>query len=233
MFGKAIPVIGWIITGIQFVWNLFKRLRDIINDPNMSIGQKIVAGLKAIPGAIYDTLIKPFVDAFNWIVNKLGFGANSPSKLGLSIVQGILGVEAMIFDAITSPFRHAFAWILDKIPGMSKFATKIKGGASGLLNKSVETKAIASYTPAVQVNPNETKIVGRPDNLIQTKETNKEQSSTKYSLDDIYNMLKQLNDNLLSGKIKSGDIHMDGQLLSATLARQTSFRGGFGVNNIS
>ena len=32
---------------------------------------------------------------------------------------------------------------------------------------------------------------------------------------------------------KDNNIHMDGQLLSTHLARQTEFRGGYGVNKVA
>jgi hypothetical protein len=225
-FGKAIPVLGEIIMALQFIWNLGKRLIVIWNDPNMNLGEKILAGLKAVVGAVYDTLIQPFVDAWNWI--KGLWGGNSPSKIGLSILTGIVSIGTMLFDALTSPFRHALAWIADKIPGMGKVAEKLRGGVNGLMNQPLETKVSASYIPAVQVTPNGTRIATNPDaKPVTTSDTTKE--STR-SLDDIFDMLKQLNDNLTSGKVKAGDVYLNASLVSSVMSRELSFNGNYGTN---
>ena len=47
------------------------------------------------------------------------------------------------------------------------------------------------------------------------------------SLNNILAAINNLNSNLESGKI---GVYVDGQLVSATIARQTNFKGGFGMN---
>lgn len=121
-FGKWIPIIGWVIMGLQFIYHLFKRWRDIWNDPNMNIGQKIWAGLKAVVGALYDVLIQPFVDAFKWIMS--WFGGKSPSKIGLAIVKGIWGVQMMMYKVLLYPFQMAYSAILTATKWVAKMAWK-------------------------------------------------------------------------------------------------------------
>lgn len=82
----------------------------------------ILGGLKAIGYALYDTLIQPFVDAYEWITSF--WGGNSPSELGLRILDGIKSVGGMILDALTLPFRTAFNFVSGlfggpKLPKMS------------------------------------------------------------------------------------------------------------------
>ena len=229
-FGRWVPVIGWVITAFQFISNLFTRFGEIEFVKGDWIGN-IWKGLKAIGGALYDTLLKPFVDAWNWVKGK--WGGNSPSEIGLSILNGIVSIGGSLFDAITSPWRKALAWIFDKIPGMGKVAEKLRGGVSAMLNEPVEKKATSAYVPAVTVTPN-----GRTELNPTAKDASAQAEKTKdtTTLADVV-----ASNNIIAGKLdalldalKAGQIgiNMDGQLLSATLARQTEFRGGYGVNNI-
>lgn len=231
---KAVPVLGWIITAFQLIWNVVKNVKEYMDNwSKMSWGERIVKGLLIIPKAIWNTIVQPFIDAFNWIVNKLGFGANSPSKLGLSIVKGLVSVGVMLFDAITSPWRKALAWIFSKIPGMSKIAKTLEGGLGNIMDNkmdSVEKRAVATYVPAVTVTPEGTKLAEAPKS--DTKQTEATKTATEDSsktLQDILTSINTLNKNLESGKI---GFYVDGQLLSATLARQTEFRRGYGVNKV-
>ena len=223
-FGKFIPLIGWIITGLTFISNIIKRFNEIEFVKGDWMGN-IWKGLKAVGSAIYDTLIQPFVDAWNFVKPWLG---HSPSQIGLSIVKGLLSVGAMIFDALTSPWRLAMAWIMDKIPGMSNVATKLRGGISGMLNTPVENKIAASYIPAVQVTSNGNTILN-PEQRKTTSES-EDSKKSKYSMDDVYDMLKLLNDNLIGGKVKAGDVYLDSSLVSSVMSRELSFRGSFGTN---
>lgn len=106
-FFKWIPIIGWIVTGIQFVMNLIERVRNI--EWGSDWGENIMKGLSAVGGAIYDTLLKPFVDIWDWL--SATFFGNSPSQLGLSIVKGISSVGSMMFDFLVSPFTKAWEFI--------------------------------------------------------------------------------------------------------------------------
>lgn len=115
MFVKWIPIIGWIITAIQLVVSLVSRLMK---------GE----GWGAVTGALYDTLIGPFVDAYKWI--KGLFIGNSPSKIGEGIVKGLDAVVDSVFDLLTYPWRKAFEY-LKKIPILGKLFS----GAGNLVSK--------------------------------------------------------------------------------------------------
>lgn len=230
-FGKAIPVLGEVIMAIQFIWNLFHRLNGIGAAFHKGILNGILFGLKAVGGALYDTLLKPFVEAWNWIKNI--FVGHSPSALGMGIVKGITSVSAMLFDALSYPWRHFMAWVLDKIPGMGKFASTIRGGLSGITNKSVENETKAASIQSSTVTPVPTKAQNDNGTTAQAQGANASQTSGQDSgsgkaLQDILSAINMLNANLEAGKI---GIYIDGQLLSTTIARQTEFRRGFGTNN--
>lgn len=225
---KWVPVLGWVITAIQFVVNLFGRLSGIGEAFKGGILNGIWFGLKAIGLAIYDTILKPFVDAWNWI--KGIFVGNSPSTLAMGILKGVVSVQAMLFDAITYPWRKALAWIFDKIPGMGKVAEKLRGGVKAMLDEPVEKKATAAYVPAVTVTPEGTKVAGtQTPQQQQAAPAATDASNNTKTLQDILTAINALNANLEAGKI---GFYVDGQLLSATLARQSEFRGGYGVNKV-
>lgn len=104
-FGKWLTPFGYIITVLQFIYNLFGRLHGIGEAFRVGIINGIWFGLKAIAGALYDTLIQPFVNVFNWIWNHLC--GKSPSMIGLGIINGIASVGGMLFNVLTSPFTLA------------------------------------------------------------------------------------------------------------------------------
>jgi hypothetical protein len=96
----------------------------------------------------------------------------------------------------------------------------------------VETKATAAYMPAATITPTGTTVVGGaagkpaaaaaqayPEIDLMTETTGK----------SLLNAILGLRDDMTSGKIA---VYMDTQLVSATIARQTEFRGGFGTNNV-
>lgn len=271
-FAKAVPVIGWVITAFQFIYNIFQRLQGFTEIwKTKGPGHALLFGLKAVGLAVYDTLIKPFVEAAKWIwswfggksPSKLGlaivkglfgvqimlaealmapfkkawswimgiFGGKSPSELGLFVVKGIIGIQTKIFDALTYPWRMFLAWVTSKIPFMGGIAEKIKGGAEGALEATgiLEKKAVTPGTSA-KVTPEATPLAKTKITSEATPEQQKQKDGDSVTLIEILKSIRTLNDNMMSGKI---GIFIDGQLLSATLARQTAFRGGYGTNNIN
>ncbi len=175
-------------------------------------------------GLVLKLLLEPFVSAWNWI--KSVFVGHSPSKLGMGIVHGIMSVGAMIFDALTSPFRAFLGWVVDKIPGMGKIAAGIKGGMSGAIEHKVTTSGLVS----TNIQPVDTKINNGTNETKQQSQIKNDVKETKYSLDDIYNVIKTLNDNLLAGNVKAGDVYLDSSLVSSVMARGIEFKGSHGTN---
>ena len=164
-------------------------------------------------------------DAWNTI--KSWWGGKSPSKLGMSVVQGIKSVGHLIYAALTAPFTMALGWIRKHIPGASMLLGK--GDTNKTVRKPVVSRAMAAYIPAVTVSPSGTKIEGSSTPKPAKASGDKKSSAT---LDDVLDALVTQNKLLEKILAKDPSIKMDGQLLSTSLARQTEFKGGYGVNKV-
>lgn len=254
---KSIPFLGEAVMIIQAIYYSVKRVFSIFEDMKQgnflkaffkgltigpylvwkiliepigkllgSLGKWILKGIFGESNNIYQAIVSPFKKIWDWLSDT--FFGNSPSQLALNIVKGVMAVQSMIFDAIISPWKNAFAWILNKIPGMGKFADKLAGGIGGLAG-GIESKINApQIETAIATTP--VRVAG-PQTATQqtTSETQQAQTSGQKTMDDILSAINLLNKNLMDGKI---GFYVDGQLLSATLARQTEFRGGYGVNRV-
>jgi hypothetical protein len=140
---KFLGPIGLVINAFMFINNLVKRFNEFVGTDGIILG-----GLKAIGYAIYDTLIQPFVDAFNWIKEKSGFMANSPSKVGLGIYDGIVSIGPSLSDAITEPFKNGY-------DNISKLSSNAKLPIfNGVINNGVGTNIPTDTTNAVSSNEN-------------------------------------------------------------------------------
>ena len=122
IFGKFLGPLGVVINIFTFLSSLMKRWEQT---PKGFLG-----GLQAIGGALYDALVQPFVDAYNWIASL--FVAKSPSKLGLGIVKGISSIGTMLFNVLIAPFKSAFNLVNQLFNGNT-----IKFIVSSLQNASV------------------------------------------------------------------------------------------------
>ena len=194
-FSKFLGPIGLVINAFMFINNLVKRFNEFVGTDGILLG-----GLKAVGYAIYDTLIQPFVDAFNWIKEKSGFMANSPSVIGLGILDGIISIGASLLDAITSPFRQGFNFISGYFggPKLPSFSEMI-GDKPDLSGKSVANT-----------------------------EAMKNQTETSTSIIDSNKQMVDKLDELI-GLMKSGGIavNMDGSKVSTALGVATKFRGAY------
>jgi len=106
----AVPILGEIIMAIEFIYNAWKKISVIFNDPNLNIGQKIFASVVGLYGALYDTLIQPFIDIGEWIIKAVW---------GEDILKGIKAVVNDIYTILKSPFEKAYNWIMDLLGGKS------------------------------------------------------------------------------------------------------------------
>jgi hypothetical protein len=204
-FSLLAKTIGWAFGfgEIIFALQILSSIWKHFTDDSLSFPEKI-------KNVLYDALIAPFKQALSWLgVHFLG---NSPSQIGLRIVTGIVSVQDMIFDALKYPFQKAWDWI-GSLPGMSLF----KG--------DYEQQMPIAITSG-QKNPD---TISDHDKSSSRSEDakKKEPEFNKQVFIDILNAVNNLNANLESGKI---GVYIDGQLMSATLARQTAFKGGFGMN---
>jgi hypothetical protein len=243
-FVKAIPVIGWIITGVQLLYGLIKNWGKIMDE----FGKGWIEGLKAIWNVLYDVIIQPFVDAWNWLKKTSGFMAESPSKLGLMIVEGIKAVGTMLFDSLMSPFKLAWDAIKNLWSGIGNVITEpIKKSwdwLSGIignkkdLQPSLEKPAVNSKIPMIAVpvdrslNDKEIRSYKELDKVPKSESVRQTLESTEQKTDSvavaqaaILSELKSMRQDLLDGKIV---VHLDGQLVSTIMNRNNSFRGTYG-----
>jgi hypothetical protein len=203
---KWVPIIGQIILVAQVLWNMFKRFSDIEFVSGDWIGN-IWKGIQAVVGSIYDTLIKPFVDVYDWIKEKLM--GKSPSEIGTGIVKGLLAVGTMILDALTFPFRTAYTFVTELFNKIPEFITSVfKRGfdfVTKLPGMGILTKAIDTFSG------NKTADVNQKVETSQTKQDNTNQL--------ILEQLRELTNLLKSGAIA---VNMDGRKVSETLAYASS-----------
>jgi hypothetical protein len=210
VFGKAIPIIGQVITGVVFLINLVKRFQEM--DWSGTFLTKILKGLSAVGGAIYDTLLQPFIDVYHWIAKHLG--ANSPSEIGLMIVKGIVAVEDMILNALLSPFTSAWN-LIKKIPFISKWF----GGAD-------QTKLAE---PIINADMAEERSIGgvngfKGSGLQPLAQDNPMMKALIDKIDELNSNLKAMRDDFKNGGILA-TVNLDGQKVDSVLARTRAFRG--------
>jgi hypothetical protein len=234
--------IGWIITGVTFLWQLFKRF-DKIEFIDGDWTGNIVKGISAIGGAILDTLLAPFKMAWDYIKPWLG---QSPSQLGLGILNGIQSISSMLFDSIISPFRDAFRWITTNIPFMGKLANMI-GIGNGFENSmnipknnfsmDIGRNAAQTFLPPMTISPQPIPVNQEVKSVPTTNETNTNNilslmTDMIKSNNETRDEVKGLRHDFATGTIRA-ETYMDSQLVSATIDRQSQFRNGYGVNHIS
>jgi len=162
-FGKFLGPIGLIITAFQLIWSSIKHIRAFLKGEE-SFGT-------ALWGIVYDVLLKPFVEAWEWI--KGIFVGRSPSTLAMGIVKGIVSAQQMILDALMWPIRKAASFLPDFLkPAFLKTAPQ---------------------TPEATLSGKE-KSAGAP-----AEEAAK--SPANQTLNEILLAIRILNNNLESGKI--------------------------------
>ena len=120
IFSK-IPVIGNIITSLQFLYESWKNVMEVLNNPNLTGLQKIGGVLSGIGKAAYTTLVEPFIDMGKWIGENV-FGsiydsildvAEGAYNIGASLLDGIVTATKDLTNKITKPFSDAWEKISD------------------------------------------------------------------------------------------------------------------------
>jgi hypothetical protein len=96
--------IGLVVTAIQVAVDLVGQFMDIWSSDDMDIGEKILKSFVAIPKALYNVLVQPFIDMAAWLLNWMWPG------VGDSMLKGIKSVGDAIFGVLKWPFQKMFGW---------------------------------------------------------------------------------------------------------------------------
>ena len=206
-------------------------LKDFLGFSPSTLGLSIVNGISSIGGMLLNAITAPFTSAWSFVS---GFGTAAMRMfdplffIGDNILKGIVSAGPAMFSALISPFRMLMDWIA-KVPVLGGLMSKM-GMSPELPSKNIETKATAAYIPAVTVTPTGTKVAGMEKKAPGEKPAAEEKGAT---LDDVVKGNSEIIGLLKSILAKDSNVHMDGQLLSTQLARQTEFRGGYGVNKVA
>lgn len=113
-FLKYAGPIGMVISAIQFAVEYISELIDIWASEDMSIGDKILASLAAIPKALYNVLVKPFIDAIDWVLEYFGINfsvgeffkewVSGMMNLGTMMIQPLVNSMYELWEAVTNIF---------------------------------------------------------------------------------------------------------------------------------
>jgi hypothetical protein len=113
MIAKFAGPIGLIINAVQVVVDLVGQWMDIWSSEDMDLGDKLLQSFLAIPSALFNVLISPFIDLGVWIARK--FGADIPDDM----VEGIKSVGREITQWLLMPFVKAYEWLKKTFLGNS------------------------------------------------------------------------------------------------------------------
>lgn len=113
MFGKFLGPIGLIISSVQVLLDLGSQFMDIWGSDDMNIGEKIIRSLIAIPKALWNAIVQPFINGVAWILNKIWPG------VGDGMLEGLSSIGKTLIDIVVIPFKIAWDWISDIFVGKS------------------------------------------------------------------------------------------------------------------
>lgn len=235
-FGKVAGGLAKILVPLVFAWNIAKRfwaawdklgnmsywqgvgylfkelgkaVLDTLSWLTFGLSDLIIKGLSSAGGSILDAILWPFRQAWTWLKNT--FIGQSPSELGLGIVKGIMSVQGMLMNALLWPFN------------------KVLGA---LFGTSIQTKATAGNIGTSTIIPTPTASPSATANTSAASSAATNEDNWTSKLDKNNTLLQELVDLLKAGKIQT-NTYLDSQLVSAVIARETTFRGGFGVNKVA
>lgn len=225
---NVIPGFSYIEKAIKWVWSKVGGIATFMFKWFTPIGL-LIQGFKSLLGLL-DKVKEKLTGAFSsaWGKVKKIWGGHSPSEAGLSIARGIESVSPILQKALENPFKAQFDVVKKLMPLMGKAIMSSPLGMLFGAGKSLEAKVKAMYVPAVKVSPQGTKLAsGVSPKAAGVAE---EKESTQVMSEETGKKMVALLEKILA---KDTNVKMDGQLLSTQLARQTEFRGGYGVNKVT
>ena len=198
IFGTKIPIIGWLISGLLVIRNIFNDWSDAMENAT-TWGDKIAAGLTVIGSAIVKAFL-PFEKVEKY-VNENWLG-KSPSKIGLGIVKGITSIGGLLLDALIGPFIKGYNFISKYIPGSSEM--------------KMPSEVLSDITDDSKKRKGSINVTGEDNLLVQTIQSGNQQLVAK---------MDQLIAMMANGGIA---VNLDGQRINAALSTTMLKSGGFG-----
>lgn len=195
---KLVTAIPKMILDIT-VGTIYDLSRLILGWFGIDLPEGMWNGIKSVGDMLFEGILKPFKDAWDWI--KSIFVGNSPSELGLGILNGIKSVGGMILDALIGPFVKGYNFISKFIPG----ASEMKMPSQILSDITGDTKKTGDASKSLN-----------NDNLNNTIQSGNQQLVAK---------IDQLMTMMANGGIA---VNLDGQRVNAALSTSTLKSGGFG-----
>jgi hypothetical protein len=113
MIAKVAGPLGLIINAIQVVVDLASQWIGIWSDDKMNLGDKLLKSFLAIPKALFNVLVAPFIDLGVWILRKFGFDIPD------GMVEGIKSVGSEIAQWLLMPFAKVLEWLKETFLGNS------------------------------------------------------------------------------------------------------------------
>jgi hypothetical protein len=99
--------IGLVISAVMFVIDLFGQLIDIWSSDDMNIGDKIINSVYAIPNALFNVIVSPFVDLVAWVLKI--FKYDIPDGM----IDGMKSAGKEFLHWLVNPFGKAIEWLYD------------------------------------------------------------------------------------------------------------------------
>jgi hypothetical protein len=125
-FAKFLGPIGLIITAVQVVVDLVGQFMDIWSSEDMNIGEKILASLAAIPKALYNVLVKPFIDAIDWVLNYFNINF-SVGEFFKEWVDGMMKLGTMMIQPFVNSMYELWEAVADIFDGKEIVMNILKG----------------------------------------------------------------------------------------------------------
>ena len=246
LFGWYNPI-GWIIGGFKMLWALLKGVFNIVGGIFHALGTVkglagafiggikgaiggMLSGIKSAGSAILNHITSPFRTAKTFVQ---AFGSYASKSLASNFSKA----RSVILSALKSPFTSMFDWVHTKYQNIKNALTKYQTDNPF---ESVEKKATAAYIPVTKISPTPQP---KPESHYVTPSMTDEQVKAYDKMTEVGGAMRHGEIDQSTGKRmiellekileKDTTIKMDGQLLSTTLARQTEFKGGYGVNKIA
>jgi hypothetical protein len=191
-------------------------LQKYIFEPLQRMLPSIVDGIASAYEGLVNFLKHPFETFKKWFYKDSGLPGHSKSVIGESIIEGIRASNKDIYTSLVSPFDKSYPHITNRLKSISDRA-------------KLEFKEMDA-SPAITVEHKNRQEAMSVDTVKRKIEI--EQKDTIDMLSNLLSSINGLRKDMSDGKITI-PVYLDTQLVGLTMARNTAWRDGFGVNKAS